>query len=151
VTSQGALRIVFEDLDDDDFPTAVANFDLAAYARAAAVEEEQSADAEWGSGPGGPGSGIRPSLPTLSNEVGPLLNEPEADTILRALGGGDRELRLHVHVADVSQHHLGPQHGYLLGLVDGVTSITEILDISAMPRTATLRAILELVMLGVVG
>ena len=149
MTSQGALRVVFDDLDYDDYPTKVASFDLAAYARATATAEDGGA--EWGSERGGPGSGIRPSMPTLNNEVGPLLNEPEADTLLRVLGGGDRELRLHVHVADVSQHDLGPQHGYLLGLVDGVTSITDVLDISTMPRTATLRAIMELVLLGVVG
>jgi hypothetical protein len=90
-------------------------------------------------------------MPTLNGEVGALPNEPECDALLRALGGGDRELRLHVHVAEVSRCELGPEHGYLLGLLDGVTSITDVLDISTMSRTATLRALMEMVLLGIVG
>jgi hypothetical protein len=142
--STGALHALIDDLDEDDFPTAVAAFDLAAYARATATSD-------YLDGFGGPESGVRPSFPTLTEEVGALPNEPEEDTLLRCLGGGDRELRVRVSAASVTEYPLGPEQGYLLGLMDGVTSITDVLDISPMSRLDTLRAIEDLLRLGVVG
>ncbi len=144
--AQDLLYVLF---DEDDSPTVVANFDIAAYARETARVEAESA-AEWGAG-NGPSSGIRPSFPTLNREVGALPNEPEDDALLRVLGGGDRELRVHVPVGLLSRYDLTPRHGYLIGILDGVTSLTEVLDISTLPRVSTLRALEDLVFLGVVG
>ena len=148
-TSTVAQDLLYVLFDEDDSPTVVANFDLAAYARATAEAEAASA-AAWREG-NDPPSGIRPSFPTLNREVGALPNEPEADALLRVLGGGDRELRVHVPVGMLQRYDLTPRHGYLLGILDGVTSLTEVLDISTLPRVSTLRALEDLVFLGVIG
>jgi len=140
--------ILFED-DYEGEHTLVPQYDVAAYAKRATSRAEDVRDA-WPAATD-MSSGIRPSFPTIPHEVGPLVNEPEEDTLLRLLGGGDRELRVRVPLASVIEHSLEPMHGYVLGLLDGGTSITDVLDISTLRRVETLRAIEALAQLGIVA
>jgi hypothetical protein len=146
VTLARPLRHLIDD-DDEETPTLVARFDVAAYAR----ETADSIDLEIIIEGDDPVSGVRPSFPTLTREVGALPNEPEEDALVRRLGPSDRALRLLVPMGEVKDYTLDPQHGYLLSLLDGATTIAEIVDISSMPRLITLRILDELVVLGVAG
>ena len=105
------------------------------------------------SGPGRsePVSGIRPSFPTLTSEVGALPNEPEDDAVFRCFGCSARVLAVCVPPAALSRVWLEPKHAYVLGLLDGATAICDVLDASALPRFETLCALEELVMLAVVA
>jgi hypothetical protein len=139
-----APQIVFENDFEDDPVTNVPRFDLEAYARATAQGSARTDDV-------GQLSAFRASFPTMPAEVGALVNEPEEDTLLRLLGGGDRELRVCVAMSVVTAHNLDPAQGYILGLLDGGTSITDVVDISALPRLQTLRTIESLAQLGIVS
>jgi hypothetical protein len=133
VSRPANLRSLF---DDDDRPTTP-GFDPEAWSRAAY---------EWASEPD---SCVRPSLPTLSNEVGALPNEPEEDTLLRCFGCGARVLRLTVPREELATRPLDARHEHVLRLVDGNASIYDVLDWSELPRLETLRALEELVTLEV--
>ena len=138
------LHLIFDDEDDDADKTAVPEFDIAAYARATAGDDDLRDDGA------DPPSGIRRSFPTLSNEVGALPNEPEEDAILRGLGGSERVLTLRVPRHEIMRHSLDPDHGYVLSLLDGMTPVADALDISVLHPLVTLRVIEEVVLLRLV-
>ena len=140
-----ALNLIFDDEDDDADKTVVPEFDIAAYARATAGDDDDRRDDG-----ADPPSGIRRSFPTLSNEVGALPNEPEEDAILRGLGGSDRVLTLRVPRHEIMRHSLDPDHGYVLSLLDGMTPVADALDISVLHPLVTLRVIEEVVLLRLV-
>jgi hypothetical protein len=137
-----APQIIFDEDFEGDLATLVPRFDVEQFARETSEADDVAPRSI---------SGFRTSFPTLPQEVGALVNEPEQDTLLRLLGGGDRELRVQVSVTQITRHQLEPTHGYVLSLVDAGTCITDILDMSTLTRIDTLRAIEALTQLGVVA
>jgi hypothetical protein len=134
------------DFQEDDFPTSPAEIDLAAFARSKAQSVPDIGDAN-------PISGVRPSIPTITNEVGALPNEPEDDAIFRRFGCAARVLQLQVSHESLARFHLEPRQTYVLGLLegDGQKAICDVLDESVLPRFDTLCALEDLVTLEIVG
>jgi hypothetical protein len=132
---EDTLLSLFDDLREDDFPTA--EMDVSELAREAEAKD--------------PVSGIRRSFPTLTNEVGVLPDEPEEDVVFRCFGCAARVLRVSLSPAAVEALHLEPRHRYVLGLLDGETAICDVLDRSTLARRDTLYVLEELVILDVVG
>jgi hypothetical protein len=135
VATHDPVLTILQELNEDDFPTA--EYDIAPLALA----HEAAHD---------PISGIRRSCPTLSNEVGPLPNEPEEDALYRCFGCGARVLSPIVPVGSLEGFHLETRHLHVLGLMDGETAICELLEKSDLPRHETLCVLEELLILEVV-
>jgi hypothetical protein len=133
VTKAEPLHSIFDELREDDFPTA--EYDVTPF-----VDDPISGI-----------RGIRRSMPTVSNEVGPLPGEPEEDTLYRCFGCGARVLSAQVTLADAAEYHLDARQLTVLSLVDGETPICELIDHCDLPRHETLCALEELVILGVVA
>jgi hypothetical protein len=132
------------DVYDDDTPTLVAPFDLASYARATEGWEDSGAQSD-------PRSGIRRTMPTFPHEIGALPGEPAEDAILRALGGGSRVLFVVASEEELARLALDREHYLVLAFVDGERSVAAIEDECTLPRSATLRAIEELLLLAIVA
>jgi len=137
------LRDLFDEPPDEDSQPTSPALDPEAYARDAAMAD---AYVEGDRHP----SGIRPSFPTLTNEVGALPNEPEEDTLLRRFGCGARVLEVCASSELVTSLGLEPRHAYVLSLLDGKTAICDVLDMSALPRKDTLHVLDYLLGLSIV-
>ena len=73
-------------------------------------------------------------------------SEPEADEELRA----DHVPHVAIAASEVREHALDHREGYVLSLVDGVSTVDALCDITGLPKEETMRVLAELCERGVI-
>lgn len=77
--------------------------------------------------------------------------EPEAIDYEEALGGLGATLSVVAQSAVIRTMDLDHRAGYLLSLIDGVSTVEDIIDVASMPREQTLALLVDLKQRGLVG
>jgi hypothetical protein len=93
-----------------------------------------------------PGRAAPSSAPRPSPEYDTLLEQ----TFLVALGGVASVPSVALPPARVTELPLGPQVAFVLSRLDGMSSVDDVLDMSAFPRLETLRILYDLLQQGVI-